>query len=65
MPEKSHERKLRSDASNCQSDIEVACSFNEENLLLSEQDFEDISNTKLKTKSNSVCATLNLVKERS
>ena len=44
MPEKSHKRKLRSDSSNSQSDIEIASSSDEERLHLSEQDFEDISN---------------------
>ena len=64
MSEKSHKRNMRNDPSNSQSDIEVASSSNEGNLHLPEQDFEDVSK-KLKTKSQSVCATLKLVKERS
>ena len=43
MPEKSHKRK-RSDPSSIQLDVEVASILYEENLRLSEQDFEDISN---------------------
>ena len=44
MSEKFHKRKLRSDPSNSESDIEVGSSSNEKNLNFSEQDFEDISN---------------------
>ena len=43
-PKKSHKRKLRSDPSNSQSDIEDANFSNEENLHLAEQVFDDISN---------------------
>ena len=42
MPEKSHKRKLRSDPSSNQSGLQAFS--DEENLHLSEQDFEDISN---------------------
>ena len=44
MPEKSQKRKLRSDQSTSQFDIETASSVNDENTTLSERDFEDISN---------------------
>ena len=44
MPEKSHMRKLRRDPSRSQSDIETTSFPNEQNLHLSEHDFEDISN---------------------
>ena len=44
MPEKSQKRKLRSDQSTSQFDIETASSINDENAVLSEWDFEDISN---------------------
>ena len=44
MPEKSQKRKLRSDQSTSQFDIETASSINDENAVLSERDFEDISN---------------------
>ena len=44
MPEKSHKRKLRSDPSSSRPDVEVASLSNDENLQLSERDFEDISN---------------------
>ena len=44
MPEKSQKRKLRSDQSTSQFDIETASSINDENAVLSEKDFEDISN---------------------
>ena len=44
MPEKSQKRKLRSDQSTSQFDIETASSINDENVVLSERDFEDISN---------------------
>ena len=64
MPEKFHKPNLRIDPSNSQSDIEVASSSNEENLHLSEHDFEDISNKiENKVKSQSVCVKLNSVKE--
>ena len=44
MPEKSQKRKLRSDQSTSQFDIETTSSINDENAVLSERDFEDISN---------------------
>ena len=44
MPEKSQKRKLRSDQSTSQFDIETASSINDENAVLWERDFEDISN---------------------
>ena len=44
MPEKSQKRKLRSDQPTSQFDIETASSINDENAVLSERDFEDISN---------------------
>ena len=44
MPEKSQKRKLRSDQSTSQFDIETASSINDEKVVLSERDFEDISN---------------------
>ena len=44
MPERSQKRKLRSDQSTSQLDEEVASSTNDENALLSDRDFEDISN---------------------
>ena len=44
MPERSQKRKLRSDQSTSQIDEEVASSANDENTLLSDRDFEDISN---------------------
>ena len=44
MPERSQKRKLRSDQSTSQVDEEVASSTNDENTLLSDRDFEDISN---------------------
>ena len=44
MPERSQKRKLRSDQSTSQIDEEVASSTNDENTLLSDRDFEDISN---------------------
>ena len=43
MPEKTQKRKLRSDQSTSQIDEEIASSTNDENVLLSERDFEDIS----------------------
>ena len=44
MPEKPQKRKLRSDQSTSQFDVETASSINDENTVLSERDFEDISN---------------------
>ena len=44
MPEKSQKRKLRSDQSTSQFDVETASFINDENTVLSERDFEDISN---------------------
>ena len=44
MPERSQKRKIRSDQSTSQLDEEVASSTNDENALLSDRDFEDISN---------------------
>ena len=44
MPERSQKRKLRSDQSTSQRDEEVASTANDENTLLSDRDFEDISN---------------------
>ena len=44
MPEKSQKRKLRSGQSTSQFDVETASSINDENTVLSERDFEDISN---------------------
>ena len=43
MPEKTQRRKLRSDQSTSQMDVEIASSTNDENVLLSDRDFEDIS----------------------
>ena len=43
MPEKTQKRKLRSDQSTSQMDVEIASSTNDENDLLSDRDFEDIS----------------------
>ena len=43
MPKRSQKRKLRSDQSTNQIDEEVAISTNDENVLLSDKDFEDIS----------------------
>ena len=43
MPEKTQKRKLRSDQSTSQIEEEIACSTNDENALLSDRDFEDIS----------------------
>ena len=43
MPEKTQKRKLRSDQSASQMDVEIASSTNDENVLLSDRDFEDIS----------------------
>ena len=44
MPERSQKRKLRSDQSTSQLEVETASSINDENTVLSESDFEDISN---------------------
>ena len=44
MPERSQKRKLRSDQSTSQLEVETASSIIDENTLLSERDFEDISN---------------------
>ena len=44
MPEKSQKRKLRSDQSTSQIDEDVASLTNDENTLLSDNDFENISN---------------------
>ena len=44
MPEKSQKRKLRSDQGISQEEIENCNASNDENVSLSEQDFEDISN---------------------
>ena len=41
MPEKTQKRKLRSDQSTSQIDEEIASSTNDENVLLSDRDFED------------------------
>ena len=43
MPEKTQKRKLRSDQCTSQIDEEIASSTNDENVLLSDRDFEDIS----------------------
>ena len=43
MPEKTQKRELRSDQSTSQMDVEIASSTNDENVLLSDRDFEDIS----------------------
>ena len=43
MPEKTQKRKLRSDQSTSQMDEEIASSTNDENVLFSDRDFEDIS----------------------
>ena len=43
MPEKTQKRKLRSDQSTSQTDEEIASSTNDENVLLSDRGFEDIS----------------------
>ena len=44
MPERSQKRKLRSDQSTSQIDEDVASLANDQNTLLSDKDFEDISN---------------------
>ena len=44
MPERSQKRKLRSDQSTSQLEVETASSINDENTVLSKKDFEDISN---------------------
>ena len=44
MPEKSQKRKLRSDQGTSQEEVENCNVSNDENVSLSEQDFEDISN---------------------
>ena len=44
MPGRSKKRKLRSDQSTSQTDEDVASSANDENTLLSDRDFEDITN---------------------
>ena len=44
MPGRSKKRKLRSDQSTSQTDADVASSANDENTLLSDRDFEDITN---------------------
>ena len=44
MPERSQKRKLRSDQSTSRAEEDVASSTNDENTLLSDKDFEDISN---------------------
>ena len=44
MPERSQKRKLRSDQSTSQIDEDVVSLANDENTLLSDKDFEDISN---------------------
>ena len=43
MPENTNKRKLLSEPTISHSDVEVASLSNDENLQLSEQDFEDIS----------------------
>ena len=43
MPEKTQNRRLRSDQSTSQIDKEIASSTNDENILLLDRDFEDIS----------------------
>ena len=43
MPEKTQKRKLRRDQSTSQMDVEIASSTNDETVLLSDRDFEDIS----------------------
>ena len=43
MPEKTQKKKLRSDQSTSQIDEEIASLTNDENVLLSDRDFEDIS----------------------
>ena len=44
MPERLHKRELRSDQSTSPLDVEMASSSNDENVQLSDRDFEDISN---------------------
>ena len=44
MPEKTHKRKLRSARSSSHSDVKLAILSNDQNIQLSERDFEDISN---------------------
>ena len=44
MPEKTNKRNIRSEPTSSLSDVEVASLSNDEQLQLSEQDFEDISN---------------------
>ena len=44
MPERSQKRKLRSDQSTSQTEEDIASSTNDANTLLSDSDFEDISN---------------------
>ena len=56
MPERSQKRKLRSDQSTSQIDEEVASLTNDENTLLSDRDFEDISN-KIENKFQNVLET--------
>ena len=59
MPERSQKRKLKSDQSTSQLDEEVASSTNDENALLSDRDFEDISNKIEKKKFQNVLETRN------
>ena len=49
MPERSHKRNLRSDPSSSHSDVKVASFTNDENIQLSERDFDEMSN-KIKNK---------------
>ena len=44
MPEKSRKRKLRSDQSSSQENVEVSSQASDENTCLTDQDFSDISN---------------------
>ena len=44
MPEKTQKRKLRSDQSTSQVEVENCNYLNDENASISEQDFEDLSN---------------------
>ena len=44
MPERSQKRKLRSDQSTSQLEVETASSIKDDNTVLSEREFKDISN---------------------
>ena len=44
MPEKSQRRKLRSNQSSSQANVEISSQVSDENTYLTEQDFSNISN---------------------